>query len=284
MKHDQDMFLTIFPDNMATLRRSKRQTRGEGGTAAQLERVGEAIKYVPKEKRHAVANIPDTSLANPMAPVTTKRRGPPKKQTSITPLVDLGTAPSAPQYIVPPGTEPSLTVPTLGFHAYGHEYGFPVKLMQTVKPHNALPKLDHSHSTTKMVIDPSLLNLSEPSGSTRTRVVEGSRRGLYDKVDSDEESDEESTEEGSDEDGDEDKDENGDQDKDEDSDEDKYFEAKDNAANEPDHNTIEGLDTFDLANYDEFEDELGRGLEDPVNGGFGFDDGGNSAADGKSQL
>lgn len=271
------MFLTICPDDSA-LRRSTRHTKGEGGTAVQLERVGEAVKHVPREKKRAVADIPDTNFVNPMAPVVQPRRRSQKKKgdstNMSTPAPGARAASPAPQFLVPPGTEPSLTVPTLGFYAYGHEYGLPENLRQTVKPdivpqqaRASTSKLGRSQSTATLVIDPSLFNSDEPSG-------------LRNRVNSNKESTEESTEKSAEE----SSEESGDEDGDEDGDGDSDSEVKDNVEAGADHNTIEGRDAVGGTDYNGFEDGLNYGLQNPDSVGFGSNGDRDSAADGKSYI
>ncbi|KAF7973381.1 hypothetical protein HWV62_15479 [Athelia sp. TMB] len=210
-------------DNTATLRRSQRRTKGEGGTAAQLKRVGEAVKHVPQKKKAAVKDIPKTSTINPMAPVTTSKHRKSAKDTATaevpTPPADPRLDPAIPQFIVPPGTEPSLAVPALGgFYAYGHQYGFPAPPNQAANPPSSPqeqqigqpePEPD-DNSDTAMAIDPSLLTANDRSGRSRARdagVEHSSSGSCGNSEDADESSDNE--EESGDGNGDGDEDEGG---------------------------------------------------------------------------
>lgn len=296
-----------FPDDSAALRRSTRQTKGEGGTAAQLERVGEAVKHVPKPKKSAVADVPETTLVNPMAPEAKKKHGPAKKGTSArvsTLPTDLSADPAAHQFLVPPGTEPSLTVPPLGFFAYGHNYGFPASITQTVNPPNGSQQArtstlnsHHSRSDADMDIDPSLLEGSVPS----TTIAAG--REYSDEVESniDSSGDAELGIKDNDEDGVKGEDEGGDEDEDDDEGEDKNESRYEDESGDEDNDEGEAYEAGD-----DVEDRVGgifqdanvvdhdagvtkgvwlnHGLQEPVDIGFELDDGNGSAPDGQSYI
>lgn len=240
-------------------------------------------------------------MANPMAPtVKPKHRSTAKSKTSATAptlAADLGAATPAPQFLVPPGTEPSLAVPTLGFMAYGHEFGFPAGLRRATNhpnvaqhPHTGKSKSSRSHLTTNMSIDPVLLN--NPPGPSKTIAIKGSlkrsHRDFRDKEGSTEDSSSEDSNEDSNEDSKEDGDDDGGEDKAEDNDRDgagHFFQAEDHGG---DHNTennatilddTEGLDGQPVADYNSLEDELNRDSQSPVGfGSFGDND---FAADGQ---
>ncbi|KAF7981978.1 hypothetical protein HWV62_30797 [Athelia sp. TMB] len=183
----------IVENNTNDLRRSKRTTKGEGGTAAQLQRVGEAVKHVPKRKKATVINIPETNVANPMAPEPPKRRAAARKPALAADTAD--TPPLTPllQFLVPPGTEPSLAVPPLGsFTQFGHEYGFPAGFKKASDPRNTQRQAPARPPRPDMNIDPSLL---KPSGFSKKRAMEGKvvHRALMDEAESTE--DEESSDE-----------------------------------------------------------------------------------------
>ncbi|KAF7975991.1 hypothetical protein HWV62_8152 [Athelia sp. TMB] len=169
--------------NTTTLQCSARQTKGEGGTVAQLERAGEAVKHVPKMKKATVKDVPETSSTNPMAP---DKAAP----ETLKPLADPHLDPVVPQFIVPPGTEPSLAVPALGgFYAYGHQYGFPPPSNQTANPpsspqeHQIVESEPDDDLDTAMAIDPSLLTTnSRPSHlKAQAAKMERSSSGLSDE-------------------------------------------------------------------------------------------------------
>jgi hypothetical protein len=108
--------------------------RGQGGKVSQMESIGKKIRpdleeQPPGRTKGSLMDIPNATLKNPMAPIPAKRGRPSKvshsfascllftglvqkNKTVSTPQEASQTSgPPAPQFLVPPGTEPNLNGP-----------------------------------------------------------------------------------------------------------------------------------------------------------------------------